>query len=85
MYDCIPIFINLRLLNQQMKMNLFHLAPVLQLPITDGCGQTSRIAVKPALPNDTLAITEERIEPEWKGGNLDFDKWDYKMESKYDK
>ena len=79
MDDCIPIFINLRLLNQQMKINLFHLAPVLQLTITAGCGQTPRIAVKPASASDKLPITEERIEPEWKGGNLDFDKWNYEM------
>lgn len=44
-----------------MKINLFHLASVLLLTITAGCGQSPDISVKPASPLDTLAITEERI------------------------
>ncbi len=43
-----------------MKFNLFHLASVLLLTISAGCRQTPEIAVKPASPYDTLAITEER-------------------------
>lgn len=43
-----------------MKSTLFNLVPVFLLIISAGCGQTPEIEVKPALPRDTLSITEER-------------------------